>query len=364
MADVWVRFNDHRDYPIVVKTGALKTVGPLAGKRTTGRVACLVTHPRIHRLYGRTVERSLRGAGFVVHVLPVPEGETTKSLAWAERLIGRMIALRVDRSAVVIALGGGVVGDLAGFVAATYMRGLDFIQVPTTLLAQVDSSVGGKVAVNHPRGKNLIGAFLQPRLVVTDPLVLKTLAPRQLRAGLAEMIKAASIQDARFFSQLEREVQRLTQLDMRALTPAIARACAIKGRVVEKDETEQNLRAILNYGHTFGHALETYHAYGKYLHGEAVALGMVIAARLAESLHICSTQTAERQISVLKMAGLPIKGKGENIGDILSVMKIDKKVRSGENNFILTPKIGNARIVKKIPSFSVRRVLKAVLGGT
>ncbi len=364
MAQVWVRFGDHRDYPIVVKPGALKTVGHLARRRTPARVACLVSHPRIHRLYGRTVERSLRGAGFAVHILLVPEGETTKSMAWAERLIGRMIALRVDRSAVVVALGGGVVGDLAGFVAATYMRGLDFIQVPTTLLAQVDSSVGGKVAVNHARGKNLIGAFLQPRLVIADPEVLKTLAPRQLRSGLAELIKAAIIRDARFFSQLEREVDRLARLDMRALTQSIARACAIKGQVVEKDETEQNLRAILNYGHTFGHALETYHRFGTYLHGAAVALGMAVAARLAESLHVCSTQTADRQIAVLKKAGLPVRGKGENIRDILNVMKTDKKVLEGENKYILTPKIGSARIVKKIPSFSVHRVLKAVLGDT
>jgi len=363
MPTVWIRFGDRRDYPIVVKPGALSFVGELAQKRVRGKTACLISHPRVHRLYGKQVEYVLRREGFQVQRILVPEGESTKTMGFAEEIIGRMIAFRADRSSFVVALGGGVVGDLAGFVAATYMRGIEFIQVPTTLLAQVDSSVGGKVAVNHAQGKNLIGAFLQPRLVVTDPTVLKTLPARQFRSGLTEMIKAAIIADAGFFLQLEKKMSKLTTLDLNTLSTAIARSCGIKGQVVEKDETEQGLRAILNYGHTFGHALETYHHYKGYTHGEAVAVGMVIAAQLARQCGLCSLETEQRQVALLRQAGLPTRGKGESAEKIWQLMKTDKKVRAGENNFVLTPIIGHARIVKKIASFSVRRVLKAVLGG-
>jgi 3-dehydroquinate synthase len=363
MSTVWIRFGDKRDYPIVVEPGILTKVGVLAKKQVRGKTTCVISHPRIYRLYGKTVERSLKKSGFQVHTILVPEGEATKSMLQAEKIIGKLIAKRVDRSACIVALGGGVIGDLAGFVAATYMRGIEFIQIPTTLLAQVDSSVGGKVAVNHALGKNLIGAFLQPRLVITDPKVLKTLAARQVRSGLAEMIKAAIIADAKFFGQLEKDIAGIMALDMQLLSKAIAKSCSIKGSVVEKDETEQGLRAILNYGHTFGHALEAYHHYQGYTHGEAVAIGMVMAAHLAAQLGLCKKGTVDRQVALLYQAELPTRGKREKASKIWEHMKTDKKVLAGENNFILTPNIGHARIVKKIPSFSVHQVLEAVLSG-
>lgn len=361
MPTVWVRL-DRREYPIVVQPGVLSRVGLWARRRLAGDTVCLITHPRLQRLYGVRVAAGLRAAGFKVLTLLVPSGEPSKSLAWAERLITRMLGRRLDRSAGVVALGGGVVGDLAGFVASVYLRGVDFVQIPTTLLAQVDSSVGGKVGVNHALGKNLIGAFLQPRLVVTDPETLRSLPEREFRAGLAEMIKAAIIADAAFFRYLEKHLPQLQARKPQPLARAVAWACAIKGRVVEQDETERNLRAILNYGHTFGHALETYHHYRGYLHGEAVAIGMTIAARLAQQLGLLSQAAAERQVRLLQNAGLPITGKNENIQTIMRIMKIDKKARSGQNSFVLTPKIGGARIVKKIPPFSVQQALKTVLG--
>lgn len=362
MPTVWIRLGGRRDYPLVVQPGVLSRAGAWARRRLAGDTVCLITHPTLQRLYGLRVSASLRAAGFKVLTLLVPAGEASKSLAWAERLISRMLGRRLDRSTGVVALGGGVIGDLAGFVAAVYLRGVDFIQIPTTLLAQVDSSVGGKVAVNHALGKNLIGAFLQPRLVVTDPETLRSLPEREFRAGMAEMIKAAIIADADFFHYLEDRLPRLQARDPKTLAQAVAWACAIKGRIVEQDETEQNLRAILNYGHTFGHALETYHQYRGYLHGEAVAVGMAIAARLAQHLDMLSCAGAERQIRLLQRAGLPTSGKNENIKAIMRIMKIDKKARSGQNSFILTPKIGGARIMKKIPPFSVQRALKTVLG--
>jgi 3-dehydroquinate synthase len=362
MPTVWVRLGGQRDYPIVVQPGVLSHAGEWARRRLAGDTVCLITHPTLQRRFGLRVAASLRAAGFKVLPLLVPAGETSKSWFWAERLISRMLRQRLDRSTGVIALGGGVVGDLAGFVASVYLRGVDFVQIPTTLLAQVDSSVGGKVAVNHALGKNLIGAFLQPRLVVTDPETLRSLPEREFRAGMAEMIKVAIIADADFFHYLEDHLPRLQARDSQSLARAVAWACAIKGRVVEKDETEQNLRAILNYGHTFGHALETYHKYRGYRHGEAVAVGMVIAARLAQQLGVLAPASAERQIRLLHRAGLPTSGKDENINAIMRVMKIDKKARSGQNSFVLTPKIGGARIMKKIPPFSVQRALRTVLG--
>ncbi|MCD4813394.1 3-dehydroquinate synthase [bacterium] len=361
---VWIRFNDNsnRDYPIVVNPGTLKEVGVLTHKQVKGSHACIISHPRIFKLYGARVVRSLKKSGFQTDIFLVPEGEHTKSLAMAEQIIGKMIHVRADRASFIVALGGGVVGDLAGFIAATYMRGISFIQIPTTLLAQVDSSVGGKVAVNHVLGKNLIGAFQQPRLVVTDPEVLETLSGRQLRSGMAEMIKAGIIADADFFTQLEKKMEQIVRLEMTVLSWAVAKSCSIKGHVVEQDEREQGVRAILNYGHTFGHALETYHHYRGYLHGEAVAVGMVIAARLAYALGVCNETICNRQIELISRAGLPTRGKGEKAEKILQLMKADKKVSAGENNFILTPNMGHATIMKKIPSFSMRRVLKAVLG--
>lgn len=360
MPTVRVRLDGRRDYPIVIETGALRKLGALARPRLRARTLGVVTHPRLYRLYGRAVEVSLTRAGFQTLTLLVPEGETSKRLAVAERLIGRLLAARLERNDALVALGGGVIGDLTGFVAATYMRGIDFIQVPTTLLAQVDSSVGGKVAVNHPLGKNTIGAFHQPRLVVADPAVLSTLPLRQFRSGLAEIIKTAAIADARLFRDLERLV-RPDGLPETALSRIIARVCAIKARVVAADEVERGLRAILNYGHTLGHALEAYHGYRGYLHGEAIAIGMAVAARLAADLGIGTAADAERLRRLLVSAGLPVTGRGERVDRLMDLIKTDKKAQRGRRNFVLTPTIGRARICFNLPPFSVRRAVRSAI---
>lgn len=357
-----VCFGDKRDYPIIIKSGVIEQVGPLIKPRVRGKQAFIITHPRIKRLYGNKVEKSLLQSGFHTKMVVLPEGEETKSLVNVEHVVGEMIKAQADRNAFIVALGGGVIGDLAGFVASTYMRGIDFVQIPTTLLAQVDSSVGGKVAVNHAMGKNLIGAFLQPRIVVTDPMVLTTLAKRQFLSGIAEIIKTAIIADEPFFKGLESKIEALLALDSKVLTWAITKTCAIKAKIVEKDEKESGIRAILNYGHTIGHALETYHQYKKYLHGEAVAIGMAGAALLAVENKLLDQNQADAQIALIKRAGLPVKGNREKIEQIIKIMKTDKKSRAGQIKFVLTPKIGHARISKKIVPFSVRRVLKAVLG--
>ncbi len=363
MPTVWVRLDDRRSYPIVIRAGVLADLGRLVRQRNAGRTACLVTHPRLNRLYGRAAARSLVAAGFRAPTLLVPEGETSKSLKHSERLVGELLRLGVDRGDCLVALGGGVVGDLAGWVAGIYLRGIDFIQVPTSLLAQVDSAVGGKVAVNHALGKNLIGVFHQPRLVVSDPKVLRTLPPRQFRAGLAEIIKIAAVADRNFFARLERDLPRLLARRTEVLTPIIRRACELKAAVVQADERESGLRMILNYGHTLGHALEAYHGYRGYLHGEAIAVGMAVAARLAAGLGLCTPQTAQRQVRLLKAAGLPVSGRGESFEKLWKIIKTDKKVRKGLLNFVLTPQIGHARICCNLTPFSVRRAWHDVVAG-
>jgi 3-dehydroquinate synthase len=364
MPTVWVRFRDHRDYPIVIAPGVLRSSGPWARRRTRGRTAFILTHPRLQGLFGPGVVKSFQTAGFSTRVHCVPEGETAKSLESLKRVIGAMLQARLDRTTLVVALGGGVIGDLAGLAAATFMRGVDFMQIPTTLLSQVDASIGGKVAVNHPLGKNMIGAFYQPRLVLIDPEALQSLPLRQFRSGLAEVIKSAAIADAAFFAYLERQMPEILHRQTPVLTRIIAKTCAIKARIVEQDEKEAGLRAVLNYGHTLGHALEAYHHYNKtYLHGEAVALGMLAAARLASLTRMAAPETLERQEKLLRQAGFSLKGRGEAVDKLINLMKVDKKSREGILNFVLTPKIGHARISNKLTPFSVRRAIKTVVSG-
>jgi len=361
MPTVWVRLPDRRGYPVIIRSGSLSQLGILARNRVRGKTACLITHPRLQKLYGQQASSSLAAAGFRVHSFLVPEGEKSKNLGEVERLTGRMLRHQLDRTACVVALGGGVIGDLAGFIAATYLRGVEWIQVPTTLLAQVDSAVGGKVAVNHALGKNMIGAFYQPRLVVSDPRVLRTLPARQFRAGLAEVIKSAIIADRNFFAFLERKLPELQARKSRELTLAISRTCAIKAEIVSRDEKEKGRRALLNYGHTIGHALEAYHHYRVYLHGEAIAIGMIAAARLAHQIGLCGAKTVARQESIFAAAGLPTCGKGESVSRLENLMKVDKKSRAGSLNFVLTPQIGHARITNNLTPFSVRQVLLTVV---
>ncbi|GAW94127.1 3-dehydroquinate synthase [Calderihabitans maritimus] len=335
-----------RTYSIVIDQGILPALGKeMAQLGSFIRRCLLVSNPTVYSLYGKTVEESLTAAGFEVVTALVPDGEEAKSLSQADKLYDMAIENRLERRSPVIALGGGVVGDLAGFVAATYMRGVPFVQVPTTLLAQVDSSVGGKVAVNHPRGKNMIGAFYQPRLVWIELNTLDTLSLRELRAGLAEVIKYGVIWDETFFQYLENNLEEVLNQNKTALGYIVYHSCAIKARVVEMDEEEQGLRAILNFGHTIGHALETLTNYATYRHGEAVAIGMVAAAHIAANAGFCSREDVERIKAILTRAGLPVDlPPGLKKEEIISAMYHDKKNLEGKITLVLPHRIGRVEL--------------------
>ncbi|SHK07642.1 3-dehydroquinate synthase [Desulforamulus aeronauticus] len=339
-----------RSYPIYIGTGLLQQLGEQLAALSLGKKILLVTDTQVGLLYGNKVKDLLSGVGFSVTMVQIPAGEPSKTLEQAAKLYDAAFAFGLDRTCAVLALGGGVVGDLAGFVAATYMRGIPFIQVPTTLLAQVDSSVGGKVAVNHPRGKNIIGAFYQPKLVLIDVSTLHTLSAKELRAGLAEVIKYGVIWDAEFFSWLEENSINLLKLEPEALEYAIETCCKIKAAVVEQDETEQGSRAILNYGHTVGHALESLTNYERYLHGEAVAVGMVAAARLALQQGLLSKHDYQRIHSLLDRVDLPTAIPADlKPESITRLMFYDKKVNNGKLTLILPLGIGKAKISLDFP---------------
>ena len=278
-------------------------------------------------------------------------GETAKSLKTVQSCYDQLAVHRLERKSFIVALGGGVVGDLAGFVAATYLRGIAFVQVPTTLLAQVDSSVGGKVGVNLKAGKNLVGAFYQPRLVLCDLDTLKTLPEREFRAGLAEVIKYGIIYDARLFAQLERDLPKLLQRDRTTLAAVVARCCEIKAEVVGQDETEGGLRAILNFGHTIGHAIENISGYGKFLHGEAISIGQVAAAKLSRAILGLPERDVERINNLFQRAGLPMQIRLNSVQrrKLFAAMRLDKKVSGGEIKFVLAEKIGKVVWGQRVP---------------
>ncbi len=338
-----------KSYPIYIGEGILPWIGQYLKEMELGRKVMVVTNPTVGKLYGQTVLDSLKNEGFEVVRDVIPDGEEYKSLESAQILYDTAFNHSLDRKSAVIALGGGVIGDLAGFVAATYMRGIPFIQVPTTLLAQVDSSVGGKVAVNHPRGKNIIGAFYQPRMVYADITTLKTLPEREFRAGMAEVIKYGVIQDREFFEFLEKNHGNIKNLAVPELVRVVETSCSIKARVVEQDETEQNLRAILNYGHTFGHAFEALTGYKKYVHGEAVAIGMVSAARVAVRLGILDAREGDRIENIIRLFELPLTFGRLSPEEIIRTMHHDKKALGGKVRYVLPETIGKVRIVSDIP---------------
>jgi 3-dehydroquinate synthase len=324
----------------------------------TGNRILVITNPTVRALYGGTVQKSLAAAGFVVCEIEIPDGEEFKTLDTVKELYGKALDIGLERGDAVVALGGGVVGDTAGFFAATYKRGVALVQVPTTLLAQVDSSVGGKVGVNHPRGKNLIGAFHQPRFVVADVTTLNTLPVREIRAGLAEIIKYGIIRDVRFFEWLENRLQNLLNLEQTALEHAVSLSCRIKADVVSADEREEGIRAILNYGHTVAHALEAVGCYHHFVHGEAVGVGMVAAARLAVRLGMLSVPEAERIAALVARAGLPVEiPAGMDAEEIISAMFHDKKVVENRLTFVLPEAIGRVRIAHGVPVESINAVL-------
>lgn len=331
-----------RSYPIWVGHGQLPTLGEALNAVGFPRRVGIVTNPTVGDLYGEQVIAALSAGGRQVSVVRIPDGEEYKNLATLAQIYDLLIEWRFDRYCGLLALGGGVIGDLTGFAAATFLRGIPFVQVPTTLLAQVDSSVGGKTGVNHPQGKNLIGAFYQPRHVHIDVGLLATLPDREYAAGLAEVIKYGVIRDADFFAWLEQERAALLARVPAALEHAVMSSCQIKADVVESDENEQGLRAILNYGHTFGHAVETLAGYGVIRHGEAVAIGMVMAARTSVRLGLGSHDDVEKIAGLLRGFGLPVVPPAFSAEEYLAVMRHDKKVRDGSLRLVLNHGIGVA----------------------
>ncbi|CAO98251.1 3-dehydroquinate synthase [Erwinia tasmaniensis] len=333
-----------RSYPITIAAGLFSdptSFWPLKA----GEQAMLVTNQTLAPLYLDTLCARLEGAGVIVDRVILPDGEQYKTLAVMDQVFSALLAKPHGRDTTLIALGGGVIGDLTGFAAASYQRGVRFIQVPTTLLSQVDSSVGGKTAVNHPLGKNMIGAFYQPAAVVVDLDCLDTLPARELSSGLAEVIKYGIILDGDFFSWLEKNLDALLALDGTAMSRCIRRCCELKAEVVAADEHEHGLRALLNLGHTYGHAIEAHMGYGNWLHGEAVAAGMVMAARTAERLGQFNPQDTDRIISLLQRAGLPVKGpESMTAEEYLPHMMRDKKVLAGEMRLVLPLEIGRAEL--------------------
>jgi 3-dehydroquinate synthase len=346
-----------RSYRIHVGPGALASVGRELSGLGVGKKALLMADRGVLARYGATVRESLSRAAFEVGELTVPEGEAAKALAVAERAWEASIDAGLDRSSSILALGGGTVGDLAGFVAATYMRGVNFVQLPTTVLGQVDAAIGGKTAINHPRAKNIVGAFHQPRLVMCDTAALLSLPEREYRSGLAEVIKHGIVLDAAYFADVEASLPALRARDLGTLTQIIAGSCRLKAGVVERDEQEADLRVVLNYGHTIGHALEVVTGYARWTHGEAVALGIAGAARLAERLGIADGAVRQQQLQLLEAVGLPTRGADVPAPSVLDAIARDKKVRDGRLPFVLAPAIGTFRLVYDVPAAEVRATL-------
>ena len=335
-----------RSYPISIGQGLLAEPGRLAAS-VRGKRAAIVTNTVVGPLYLAQARAALEQAGKQVTEVVLPDGEEEKSWPNLMKVFDVLLQERCDRKTTLIALGGGVIGDMAGFAAATYMRGIPFVQVPTTLLSQVDSSVGGKTAINHPLGKNMIGAFYQPQAVIADTATLNTLPDRELSAGLAEVIKHGAILDPVFFDWIEANIDKLVQRDPAALATAIQRSCEIKADVVRQDEREGGLRAVLNFGHTFGHAIESGLGYGNWLHGEAVGCGMVMAAELSHRLGHLDAAGRDRIKAVVKKAGLPSVAPDLG-GRWLELMEVDKKNEGGEIRFILLKPLGTP-LVTAVP---------------
>jgi 3-dehydroquinate synthase len=349
-----------RSYPVHIGAGLLANERLLASLLARPRAA-IVTNDTVAAIYLAPLRARLEAAGVKPTIAAIPDGEAHKGWESLNRIYDAMLAARCDRGTTVIALGGGVVGDVAGFAAATFMRGVPFVQIPTTLLAQVDSSVGGKTAINHPLGKNMIGAFHQPVGVLADMDTLATLPERELKAGLAEVIKHGLIQDAAFFDWIDANVERLLARDPAALARAVQRSVEIKAAIVARDERETGDRALLNYGHTFGHAIEAGLGFGTWLHGEAIGAGMVMAADLSARLGHLGAADVARIRSVIARAGLPAAGPEFGSERYLSLMSLDKKVDSGRLRFILLRRLGDAYIESAAPAEPVRQTLESVV---
>jgi 3-dehydroquinate synthase len=350
----------HQRYDILIGSGLLDAAETWQGLPHAA-MALIVSNATVAPLYAHRLQHALAPHYGAVSVLELPDGEQFKDWPTLNLIFDRLLGGGSDRQTVLFALGGGVVGDSTGLAAALYMRGVPFVQVPTTLLAQVDSSVGGKTAINHPAGKNMIGAFYQPQRVVCDLDTLRTLPLRELRAGLAEVIKYGPIADAAFLDWIEAHLDALLARDASALAHAVRRSCEIKAWVVGQDERESGLRAILNFGHTFGHAIESGLGYGQWLHGEAVACGMVMAADLSSRLDLVPVDFALRLRRLIERAGLPVRGPALGVERYLELMRLDKKAQGGEIRFVLIEAPGRA-VVRAAPDALVRDVLAACTG--
>jgi 3-dehydroquinate synthase len=350
---------DERSYPIYIGSGLLREA-ELLTRHIHGQTALIVSNSTVAPLYLEGVQQSLESGGIRYDGIILDDGEQYKTLESMTRIIDLLLERRHDRRTTVIALGGGVIGDIGGFAASVYQRGVNFIQVPTTLLSQVDSSVGGKTGVNHPLGKNMIGAFYQPRCVIADIDTLKTLPARELSAGLAEVIKYGLIYDVEFFSWLEDNIVGLMQLDPQRLAQAVLVSCETKARIVEQDERESGLRAILNLGHTFGHAIETVMGYGNWLHGEAVAAGMVMAIDLSIREGLVDEVLRQRSIDLLSRAGLPVSPPANiSLKQYLDVMAIDKKTLDGNIRLVLLRALGEAFVSADYSREKLQQTLSA-----
>lgn len=347
-----------RSYPIHIGEELLAehTLRELIVPHLRGRQVALFTNARVDELYGASVRAALED--YALDTFIIGDGEQYKSLATFTAALDFLMDKRHNRTTCLVALGGGVVGDLTGFVAATFQRGVDFVQIPTTLLAQVDSSVGGKTAVNHPAGKNMIGAFYQPKAVIIDSAVLNSLPAREYAAGLAEVVKYGVIADASLFAWLEAHTEQLNQRDMDSLAHVIRRSCEIKADVVARDEREGGLRAILNYGHTFGHAIENLAGYGAWLHGEAVAVGMVMAAHFSARLKLLEPDAVGRITNLLHCLGLPVELTDQvSVEDMVAAMGMDKKAADGKLRFVVADEIGAVRVTAEFEQQALFDVL-------
>lgn len=351
-----------RSYQIVIGPSLLKAVGRKCKQLKLGPSCAVITDDRVEPLYAKPTIDSLKASGFNVTLITIPAGEKSKNLRLVQNCYDQLAQARLERNSFVLALGGGVVGDLAGFVAATYLRGVDFVQVPTTLLSQVDSSVGGKVGVNLKAGKNLVGAFYQPRLVLCDLDTLQTLPPREFKAGLAEVIKYGIIDDARLFKKLESEMERILNQDPKVLGSIIAKCCQIKAKVVGADEKESGLRATLNYGHTIGHAIEAITRYGTFLHGEAISIGQIAAGVLSHALCQFPEKDMERIRALFEKAKLPtsLRFTATQREKLMKAMQLDKKVSNGKVKFVLASRIGSVSPGHVVPNDMIHAVLEQI----
>ncbi|MBD2484047.1 3-dehydroquinate synthase [Planktothrix sp. FACHB-1365] len=349
-------------YNIAIGAGHLDRLGELITPLKLGKKILLVSNPEIFNYYGERTRISLEQAGFDVAICTLPAGEEYKTPETLQMIYDAALKHRLERSSTMVALGGGIIGDMTGFAAATWLRGINVVQVPTSLLAMVDASIGGKTGVNHPQGKNLIGAFHQPKLVLIDPDVLQTLPEREFRAGMAEVIKYGVIWDEELFVKLEQSqgLDNIQSLDSGLLQEILTRSCQSKADVVSQDEKESGLRAILNYGHTIGHAVESLTGYTVVIHGEAVGIGMVAASQIAVKLGLWGEDSDRRQFALIEKAGLPTQlPPGLNLDDILDSLQTDKKVKAGKVRFVLPTRIGEAIVTDQVTSDIIRQVLES-----